>query len=120
VLTSFYPHVYFGKEQLVFLDRGSEDGLRPGNVLRIRRTGDAWRKTLKRSAKMMRDRMLIDVPENARWETTPLEGNNEDFPPELVGEVRVIRTQKYSSLALVTASSHEIVPGDRAVARRGQ
>jgi hypothetical protein len=30
VLTSLYPHVYLGQNQVAFLDHGSEDGLRPG------------------------------------------------------------------------------------------
>jgi hypothetical protein len=53
-------------------------------------------------------------------EDTPLGGDDDDFPVEVVGEIQVIRAQKYSSFALVTASDIAIEPGDQAVARRGE
>ena len=60
-----------------------------------------------------------DATENVSVEYTPLHGKDEDFPEEIVAELRVIRTREYSSLVLVTSSSREIEPGDRAVARKG-
>ncbi|HEX6272726.1 MAG TPA: LysM peptidoglycan-binding domain-containing protein [Polyangiaceae bacterium] len=116
VLSSLYPHVYMAKEQVVFLDRGSEDGLKPGNRLLIVRRGDTWRSTLQQST---RDRVRMDSPENAEVEKTPLPGDQEKFPEESVAELRVLRAEKFSSLALVTESRREIVPGDLAVARPG-
>jgi hypothetical protein len=116
VLTSLYPHVYMAQEQVVFLDRGSEDGLKPGNRLLIVRRGDTWRTTLEQST---RDRVRMDSPENAEVEKTPLPGEQDKFPEESVAELRVLRAEKFSSLALVTQSKREIVPGDLAVARPG-
>jgi hypothetical protein len=116
VLTSFYPHVYMAQEQVVFLDRGTEDGLRPGNRLLVVRRGDTWRTMLEKST---RDRVRIDSPENAEVERTPLPGEQEKFPEESVAELRVLRAEKFSSLALVTQSKREVVPGDLAVARPG-
>jgi hypothetical protein len=116
VLTSLYPHVYMSQEQVVFLDRGSEDGLKPGNRLLIVRRGDTWRSTLENST---RDRVRMDSPENAEIERTPLPGDQDKFPEESVAELRVLRADKFSSLALVTQSRREIIPGDLAVARPG-
>lgn len=119
VLTSMYPHELLGGEQVVFIDRGTNDGLKAGNRLFVVRRGDAWRRTLVTTTSMARTRILMDVPEHVETETTPLDGDDEDFPEEVVGELRVIRAHRYSSLALITESSEEIEPGDQAVARKG-
>src|SRR5690606_22631750 len=47
VIASVYPHVHIGQHQVVFLDKGSEVGLDPGNRLKVLRRGDAWRQGLK-------------------------------------------------------------------------
>jgi hypothetical protein len=117
VLTSLYPLVYVAQEQVVFLDRGTEDGLKAGNRLVILRRGDTWRQTL--GSKAARDRMIVDSPGNAEVERTPLPGEPEKFPDEAVAELRVLRAEKFSSIALVTQSRREVVAGDLAVARPG-
>jgi hypothetical protein len=117
VLTSVYPLVYMAQNQVVFLDRGSEDGLKPGNRLAVMRRGDTWRSSL--TARMAGDRMRTDVPENGQVERTPLPGENQNFPPEQVAELRVLTTERYSSLAIVTSSKRELVPGDVAFSRAG-
>jgi hypothetical protein len=115
VLTSFYPHVYLAQDQVVFLDHGADDGLEPGNTLYVLRRGDTWRASLATNSRMARDRVRMDSPEHDDVETTPLHGNPEHFPEEAVAELRVLRTEKASSIALVTQSRREVVPGDRAV-----
>jgi hypothetical protein len=117
VLTSLYPLVYMAQNQVIFLDRGSEDGLKPGNRLTVMRRGDTWRSSL--TARMAGDRMRTDVPENGQVERTPLPGDNQSFPAEQVAELRVLTTERYSSLAIVMTSKRELVPGDLAVARAG-
>ncbi len=119
VLTSMYPHVIMGRDQIVFIDRGLNDGLKPGNRLFVVRRGDTWRQTLITTTAMASSRILIDVPEPIVVEPTPLDGDEEDFPEEVVAELRVIRAHRYSSLAVVTESRQEIEPGDQAVARKG-
>jgi hypothetical protein len=108
-----------GKDQVVFIDRGENDGLQPGNRLFVVRRGDVWRRTLVTTTTMASTRVLVDVPDDVAFEATPIEGDDETFPEEVVGELRVIRAHKYSSLALVTESSEEIEPGDQLVARKG-
>jgi hypothetical protein len=119
VLNSLYPHVYLAQNQLVFLDRGSEDGLAPGNRLLVVRRGDAWRQSLKTTTDMARQRAMLHSNEEAQVELTPLRGDPKNFPDEIIGELRVLRTERFSAIALVTASSREIAPGDRAVAKKG-
>jgi LysM domain-containing protein len=119
VLTGMYPHLVMGRDQIVFIDRGANDGLKAGNRLFVVRQGDPWRHTLVTSSVMARSRILMEVPERVVIEPTPLDGDEETFPQEVVAELRVIRAHRYSSLALVTESHQEIEPGDHAVARKG-
>ena len=116
VLNSLYPHVYLAQNQLVFLDRGSEDGLVPGNRLLVVRRGDAWRQSLKTTTDMARPRALMHSPEDAQVELTPLRGEQKNFPDEIIGELRVLRTERFSGIALVTLRAR-IVPGRPAVRR---
>jgi hypothetical protein len=119
VLTSLYPHVLLGREQVVFIDRGANDGLRAGNRLFVVRRGDAWRQTLLTTTHMASDQIRLDVPEHLAVEATPIEGDEEDFPDEIIGEVRIVRAHPYASLAVVSQSAQEIEPGDRIVAKKG-
>jgi hypothetical protein len=119
LLTGIYPHVFFGQHQIVFLDRGSEDGLMPGNRLVVVRKGDTWRRGLGTATAMARERMIMESPGRAETETTPITGDEEQFPTEVVGELRVLRAEQYSSLALVTHARGEMHAGDRALARKG-
>lgn len=119
VLTSFYPHEIMGQHQVFFIDRGSEDGLQPGNRLFVVDRGDRWRETLETTTKMARGRVRTDVPERVKVEYTPLKGEQKDFPEEVVAEVRVVQTEKDASLVMVTSATREIEPGDRLVARKG-
>lgn len=120
ILTSFYPHVYLAQNQIIFLDRGQEDGLAAGNTLYVLRRGDTWRKSLDTGSKMVRDRLKMDSPALVDIETTPLSGKEKDFPEEVVAELRVLTTEPKSSVALVIQSRRELVPGDRAVAPPGR
>jgi hypothetical protein len=52
-------------------------------------------------------------------EATPLEGDDKQFPSEVLAELRVLRTEKYSSIAIVLETRREIEPGDIALALEG-
>jgi hypothetical protein len=120
VLTSIYPNVYIAQDQIAFLDKGSEDGLVPGSRLYVLRKGDSWRASLTTGSPMTRTRALINSPEPAAAEDTPTDGDEKKFPEETVAELRVLRTEKYSSIAMVTQSQREVVSGDLAVSRPGE
>jgi hypothetical protein len=119
VLTSLYPYVFMADHQIVFLDRGSKDGLEPGNRLFVVRRGDSWRRSLETTSSMARERARLDVPEPVQVETTPLDGDEKHFPDEIIAELRVVRTNPSSSVALVTSSHRAVMSGDRAEARKG-
>lgn len=119
ILTSLYPHEVLGQNQVAFIDRGEKDGVMVGMRFRIVTHGDAWRHTLKTAAPITRERVRTDVPEHVRVEDTPLIGNDKDYPEEVLGELRVLRVDAYSSVTLVTASRREIEPGAVCVAQKG-
>ena len=119
VLTGMYPHEFYGSNQVVFIDHGADDGLKKGNRLFAIRRGDAWRNTLETTTVMARTRARIDTDERVVTEPTPIHGDQEDFPEETVGEVRIISLRAKTALAIVTASEVELEPGDRLVARKG-
>ncbi len=119
VLTSIHPHVYMGQNQLVFIDRGSEDGLAVGNRLLVVRHGDAWRQSLVTTTASARDSLRIDSPKPSEVRTTTLRRDDKDFPEEIIAELRVLKVERYSASAVVAESKKEIVVGDRAVAREG-
>jgi hypothetical protein len=119
VLTSVYPHEVLGQHQLLFLDRGSEDGLEPGTRLFVLRQGDTWRSSLKVASGMLKDRVRMESSKRVDIERTPTAGEDKEFPTEVVAELRVLRAEKYSSLAVVIETRREIEPGDVATSLAG-
>ncbi len=120
VLTSIYPNVYIARDQIAFLDKGSQDGLQPGTNLYVVRKGDTWRDSLTSHSPFDKTRMLINSPEWAGAEQTPTDGDEKTFPEDTIAELRVLRTEKFSAIAIVTQSKRELVAGDLAVTRPGE
>lgn len=119
VLTSMYPQEMLAQHDVVFIDRGSSDGLVEGNRLFVIRRGDTWRRTLTTTKEMARSTINMNSDERVDVEPTPLRGNEQHFPEEVVAELRVVKTHRYSALAVVVEGRVELEPGDRAVARAG-
>jgi LysM domain len=119
VLASVHPHAFYGQNQVVFIDKGEAAGLKRGNRLFILRRGDAWRQSL-----VTRGAGYRVSPDDERpmppMEKTPGSKRQEDtYPDEVVGELRVLSLKKESAVCLVTQSRLEIESTDIAVARKG-
>lgn len=119
VVMSVYPHAYHVQNQVVFIDKGSDDGIVPGNRLFILRRGDGWRPTLNGTSNLA-DKRIKDT-EKLGPELESARGTDKDnsYPDEIVGELRVLRVREKSSACLVTTSRVELVDTDLAVARKG-
>ena len=116
IIASIYPHNFYGQNQVVFIDKGSDDGVRAGNRFFVIRKGDDWRKTLQSDAAGQRIALESDDP--ADTEKYPrYTGTN--FPEEVIGEIRVLVTKPHNSVCLVTRSTHEIERTDQAFMRKG-
>jgi hypothetical protein len=119
VLASVHPHAFYGQNNVVFIDKGEAAGLKRGNRLFILRRGDAWRQSL-----VTRGAGYRVSPDDERpmppMEKTPGSKRQEDtYPDEVVGELRVLSVKKDSAVCLVSQSRLEIEVSDVAVARKG-
>jgi LysM domain len=119
VLTSMYPNEFMGRNDVLFLDRGTDDGLAAGNRLFVIRRGDTWRRTLSTTSHDAASSLNMNSDKAIDVSPVPLHGDENDFPEEVIGELRVIKAHKFSSFAVVVSASFELKPGDKAVARVG-
>ncbi|MEO6419395.1 MAG: LysM peptidoglycan-binding domain-containing protein [Polyangiaceae bacterium] len=117
ILASIHPHNFYGQNQVVFIDKGEQDGLKVGNRLFIIRKGDAWKNSLATSAAATRIALESDSP--AAVEKVPTPPNAGVLPEEVVGELRIVAMRAHSATAVVTQSTREIEMQDDAVARKG-
>ncbi|MFO0737627.1 MAG: LysM peptidoglycan-binding domain-containing protein [Labilithrix sp.] len=117
VLTSVHPHAFYGDNQVVFLDKGQEDGLAPGNRLFIIRKGDGFHATqpTKNNAK----RIAIEDESPAAIEDITKPRDDGALPEEVVAELRVVNVKPHTAMTMVTLSRREIEVGERAFARKG-
>lgn len=117
ILTSIHSNVMYAQNQVVFIDKGEEAGLKPGNRLHVIRKGDAWHAT--QPSKSAAKRIALEEDSPAATESVPHPRDENALPEEVMAELRVISTRKGSSMCLVTQSRRELSPGDKAYARNG-
>jgi hypothetical protein len=117
IISSIHPHNFYGQNQVVFLDKGEEEGLTPGNRLFVIRKGDGFHKTQPSSSAAKR--IALEDPSPAATESITKPRNDNALPEEVLAELRVISVKKGSAMALVTTSRREIELGDKAYARKG-
>lgn len=117
ITASLYPHVFYGQEQVVFIDKGSKDGLRPGNRLFAIAKGDQWRRSLSVASQYAAARP--DDEGTGIERTGGGRGSEDKYPEEVIGEIRVLRVQDNTATCLVTSTSKELEPGFQVVARKG-
>ena len=117
VTASVHPHQIYGQNQVVFIDRGSEDGLKPGNRLQMLKKGDQWHKSLTTRSSARRIALESDSP--ADTESVPRPPSESNLPEEVQAELRVISVRKHTAMCLVSSSRREIENGDIAYARKG-
>lgn len=105
VVAALRPHMIMGDYQVVFVDAGAEQGVRPGNRFFVIRRGDVWREQLPGSEREAG--AAVPAPEAG------------EYPDEIVAEARVVGVRPNSSTLIVTRSTTEVVLGDRAEMRQG-
>lgn len=119
IVGALYPFEFYGQGQTVFIDKGSEDGLEPGNRLFAVSRGDEWRLGLDNAGELADERAITEDDRFARSEETPDKDEPELYPAETYAELIVISTRKKTSTVLVTASTREISRGALVIARQG-
>jgi hypothetical protein len=119
VLASLHPNEFFGQNQIVFIDKGEDDGLKVGNRLTVMRNGDAWRQTLVTPQAGYRVSADDETPMPPLENTPGSRQDEQHYPDEPVAELRVVSLKKKTATCIVTSSRVEIESYDRAVARKG-
>lgn len=90
IVTGYDPTLFYGPSYVVYLDKGSKDGVDKGALFSVYRRGDGI------------DELDRDVDE-------------EQLPFELLGELVVVRVLDNTSVALITKSLTGLTAGDVAV-----
>jgi hypothetical protein len=119
IVASLWPHEFYGQHQVVFINRGSKDGVEAGNRFFAVWRGDRWRRGLKRAGNLADARAVTEDDRMARVEKTPKNGMPKMYPAETYGELLVLRVRAHSSTALVTSALREIPRGATVFARKG-
>ena len=119
IIASIYPHQFYGQNQVVFIDKGEKEGVKPGMRFFAIRRGDGWQKTLKNAGPTADKRNVMEDDRPYIIETTPTPPSEDRLPDETYAECRVIRTRDHTSMVLVTASTSEIERTVRLVAKKG-
>ena len=108
ILTATYPNAFFGQNQVVFLDRGEKDGVKPGNRFLAVKRGDEWVDNLGDAGAMASRRAEVEDDANGSYSKIKTDGPEDDYPDELYAEFRVITVRDHTCMALITSSSFEI------------
>jgi LysM domain len=108
ILTALYPNAFFGQNQIVFLDRGEKDGVKPGNRFLAVKRGDDWVDNLGTAGSMASKRALIEDDRNANYDQIKTDGPEDDYPDEQYAEFRVITVRDHTCMALITESRFEV------------
>jgi hypothetical protein len=119
IIGALYPHEFYGQYQVVFIDKGEDDGVTVGNRFFAVSRGDEWRLGLSSAGNTADDRAITEDDRFARVEDTPDTDEPELYPAETYAELIVTRTRKKTATCLVTASTREIARGAIVVAREG-
>ena len=107
VIAAIRPTKLQAYNDVVFLDVGRKTGVQPGNRFFVLRRGDEWRESVLAST--------VDIGNIA----TPPPYDVEDYPDEVVAELRVIKVHSKTTIALVTRSDTNIGIGDRVEMLKG-
>jgi hypothetical protein len=121
IAASLYPHVLYGQNQVVFIDKGEKEGLVPGNRLFVVTRGDAYTQTLEGASRFATADIRYETEKPATIEQGRQDSRVDEskLPDEVTGEIRVLRVRDHTAACLVVASTREIEPGQRVVARKG-
>jgi LysM repeat protein len=96
VVATLLPHELLGADNIVFIDRGKDDGVEIGNRFVVTRRGDGYQ---------------------------PIRGDgpidDKRFPRETIGEIIVVDLRDHIATGVVTYSTKEAAIGDRVEARAG-
>ncbi|MEM9073462.1 MAG: LysM peptidoglycan-binding domain-containing protein, partial [Myxococcota bacterium] len=107
VVATLRPQRLIADQQVVFLNVGEEDGVEVGNRFFVIREGDEWRQNVL-SSRLDYGQVYDDAPEP----------DEDEYPPEVIAEGRVVDVREGTCTVVITASTHEVGVGDLAEMRQ--
>jgi hypothetical protein len=119
IIAAVYPYQFYGQNQVVFLDRGAADGVKPGYRFFAIHRGDPWIDNIGTAGQAAKLRPRTEDDRPARVDPLRTTIDPDLLPDETYAEFRVITTRQHTCMAIVTASKHEIEHNARLVARKG-
>jgi LysM repeat protein len=119
IIASLYPNQVYVQHQVVFLDKGEKEGVKPGQRFFAIRRGDRWVQNIKGAGTMALVRPRVEDDRFAKVDTLKVGVNNDLLPDETYAEVRVLRVREHTSAALVVATKYEIERNARLISRKG-
>lgn len=108
ILTALWPHQFFGQYQVVFLDRGEKQGVKPGNRFIAVRRGDRWVESLDTAGEGARIRAATEDDRDGVAEDLRTDGPDDKYPNETYGEIRVVEVRDNTCMAVVLESAFEM------------
>jgi LysM domain len=118
VISAGTPHNLYGQNQVVYINAGSKQGIKPGNQLRVLRKGDEWHDTLP-SKGLAAKRIMSESEAAAETESMPYPKDRDALPEELTAELRVISVRENSAMCVLMSARREVEPGEAVHARKG-
>ncbi len=121
ILSAFEEVGNLGESEYVFLDKGRQDGVEPGNrfVVTVRGDGRKGHGVAARSD-VVKKKSAWDFGEDEDAPLRPPPVDDElDLPWEVIGEIMVVEPYDNTSLGVVTRSIKELEIGQRCVMRKG-
>jgi hypothetical protein len=119
IIASIYPYHFHGQHQVVFIDRGEKDGVRPGMRFFAMRRGDRWQESIDSAGQMAKLRPRVEDDRPDRVDRLRTESDTDRLPDETYAEIRVLRVRDHTAACLVVAAKYEVEHNARLVARRG-
>jgi hypothetical protein len=108
ILTALWPHQFFGDSQVLFLDKGEKQGVKPGNRFLAVRRGDRWVATLDTAGWGATVRAATEDDRDGHIEDLVTDGPEDKYPNETYGEIRVLEVRENTCMAIVMESSYEL------------
>jgi hypothetical protein len=108
ILTALLPHEFFGQHQVLFLDRGSKDGVKPGHRFFAVERGDRWVKSLDTAGPQATTLPSVEDDREAVMEEMNTGTSQDKFPNETKAEIRVLAVREHTALAIVSESAVEL------------
>lgn len=119
LLASVYPYQLYGQHQVVFIDKGKEEGVEEGMRLFAVRRGDRWVQSINGAGPMAKLRPRVEDDRAAQVDKLEYGVDEDLLPDETYAELRVLSVRDHTAVAMVTVALYEIERGAVLVARKG-